>query len=189
MRRGVLLALFVVFGLAWAQSYQVQGGEARYRVREQLAGVNFPSDAVGVTSGVSGQVSLEGNRVSGRIVIRLDRLKSDQARRDGFLARNTLQTDRYPEAIFVPQEIRGLPNPLPQTGRYSMQITGQLTIRGVTRSVVWQAEVAFEGTQARISTRTSFPFERFDLTQPRVFSVLSVENEIRLEADLVFRRV
>src|SRR5215216_6262618 len=38
-----------------------EGNEARYRVREQLAGVDLPSDAVGVTKGVSGQILVESD--------------------------------------------------------------------------------------------------------------------------------
>src|SRR5262245_40105338 len=33
-----------------------QGTKARYKVREQLAGINFPSDAVGTTEAVTGAV-------------------------------------------------------------------------------------------------------------------------------------
>jgi hypothetical protein len=36
--------------------------------------------------------------------------------------------------------------------------------------------------------RTEFPFEKFGLVQPRVPILLSVENRIRLEVDLVLRR-
>ena len=32
----------------------VEGSKARYKVREQLAGINFPSDAVGTTEAVTG---------------------------------------------------------------------------------------------------------------------------------------
>src|SRR5688572_12018089 len=35
------------------------GNEARYRVREQLAGVDFPNDAVGVTSAITGEIVLD----------------------------------------------------------------------------------------------------------------------------------
>src|SRR5687768_12656231 len=32
------------------------GSKARYKVREQLAGISFPSDAVGTTEGVTGAI-------------------------------------------------------------------------------------------------------------------------------------
>ena len=43
----------------------IDGNEARYRVREQLAGIDFPSDAVGKTDRVEGSLLIG---VDGRIV-------------------------------------------------------------------------------------------------------------------------
>jgi len=67
-------------------------------------------------------------------------------------------------------------------------VVGDLTIRDVTQEVVWEGEAEFSGQEVRVLLRTEFPFERFGLVQPRVPILLSVENRIRLEVDLVLRR-
>jgi hypothetical protein len=43
------------------------GNEARYRIREQLVGVDLPNDAIGVTSDVTGGIAFDaaGNLVPG----------------------------------------------------------------------------------------------------------------------------
>ena len=41
-----------------ARLEMTEGTTARYKVREQLAGVSFPSDAVGTTSAVSGVICI-----------------------------------------------------------------------------------------------------------------------------------
>ncbi|GLV47973.1 hypothetical protein TJA_11310 [Thermus sp. LT1-2-5] len=178
------LALFIP---ALAQSFEVVSGEARYRVREELLGVGI-TDAVGATKAVSGQVALQGGRASGEFVVDLRELRSDQARRDNYLRQNTLQTDRFPTATFRPKEVKGLPNPLPQSGKASIQVVGDLTLRDVTQEVVWEGEAEFRGQEVRVFLKTEFPFERFRLVQPRVPVVLGVENRIRLEVDLTLRR-
>jgi len=164
-----------------------EGNEARYRVREQLANVDLPNDAVGVTSAITGQLVLDaqGQVVPGasKFVIDMTTLKSDRERRDGYLQRRTLETELFPTVTLVPTALRGLPWPLPAAGAFSFELEGDLTIKSVTRSVRWQVnatagEGGFSGTAA-----TSFPFEAFELTQPKVSSVLSVENEIKLEYD------
>jgi polyisoprenoid-binding protein YceI len=164
-----------------------EGNEARYRVREQLANVDLPNDAVGVTSAITGQLVLDaqGQVVLGasKFVIDMTTLKSDRERRDGYLQRRTLETEQYPTVTLAPTALRGLPWPLPAAGAFSFELEGDLTIRSVTRSVRWQVnatagEGGFSGTAA-----TSFPFEAFELTQPKVPIVLSVENEIKLEYD------
>jgi len=188
-----LVALLLIFGTALAQSrleLVTAQSEARYRVREQLAGVNFPSDAVGVSKQVQGVVRLDrnGRALEGsRFTVDLSALTSDQARRDNYLRRNTLNTAQYPLAEFVPKEVRGLSFPLPASGKATVQIVGDLKIRDVTRSVTWEGEVEFRGDTAILQAHTSFTFRDFGLTQPRVLSVLSVDETIRLEVNFTFR--
>jgi polyisoprenoid-binding protein YceI len=162
-----------------------QQNEARYRVREQLARLNFPNDAVGVTRGVGGVlvIDAEGRVASAesRFVIDMTALESDSDRRDNFVRRNTLQTDEHPTVVFVPTGLRGLAWPLPEAGAVTFQMVGELTIRGVTRPAVWdvEANVANGGISGEATTR--FTFADFDITKPRVASVLSVDDDIRLE--------
>lgn len=166
--------------------------EARYRVREQLAGINFPSDAVGTTSTVEGSLSLDAQgriRTSdSRLTVDLRSLRSDKERRDNYVRRNTLETERYPTAVFNPSELRGLPFPLPQTGTTSFELIGDLTIRDTTRRVTWEATATFNGQELSVQAKTSLRFADFGLSIPRVASVLSVEDTIHLETDLLLRR-
>lgn len=165
--------------------------EARYRVREQLVGVDLPNDAVGATRAITGVLVLEGNTVvseASRFQVDLRTLTSDQARRDNFIRRNTLQTDRYPYAVFVPREVRGLPSPLPTSGEHTFQLIGDLTIREVTRPVTWEVTARVEGDRVIAQARTQFTFADFNLEPPQVPVVLSVDETIRLEIDVVLQR-
>ena len=166
--------------------------EARYRVREQLAGISFPSDAVGTTSAIDGSLSLDAHgRIrpsDSRLTVDLRTMRSDKDRRDNYVRRNTLETERYPMAVFIPSELRGLPFPLPQTGTASFELVGDLTIRDTTRRATWEATATFSGQEVSVKAKTSFRFADFGLSIPRVASVLSVEDTIRLETDLLLQR-
>ena len=166
--------------------------EARYRVREQLAGINFPSDAVGTTRAIDGSIFLDAQgriRTSdSRLTVDLRTLRSDRDRRDNYVRRNTLETERYPTAVFIPSELRGLPFPLPQTGTASFELIGDLTIRDTTQPVTWEATATFNGQEVSVQAKTSFRFADFGLSIPRVASVLSVEDTIHLETDILLRR-
>ncbi len=174
---------------ALAVTYTVQEeSEASYRVREQLARLNFPNDAVGVTEGVSGSIVLgdDGSVLEGsEIVVDVSQLQSDESRRDGYLQRNTLESDTYPEVVFVPTELRGLTFPLPASGEAELEILGALSVRDVTRDVVWQGTAMFEGAQVAIAASTSFTFSAFEIEKPSVMSVLSVADDIVLEVKLM----
>jgi polyisoprenoid-binding protein YceI len=168
------------------------GSEVRYRVREQLVGLNFPNDAVGATSAVDGAIAfdLQGRVVpaESRFTVDLRTLRSDEARRDNYLRRNTLETERYPTVVFAPVEVRGLPTPLPESGSLPFELVGDLTVKEVTRRVSWSATAGFEGPRVAVRAQIAFRFGDFGLRIPRVSFVLSVEDDIKLEADLVLRR-
>jgi len=83
--------------------------------------------------------------------------------------------------VFVPTELHGLPSPLPSSGEATFRIVGELTIRGVTRPTTWDVTARFAEGEVAGLAKTQFTFDDFELRKPRVASVLSVEDEIRLE--------
>lgn len=165
---------------------------AQYRVREQLASVSLPSDAIGKTSAISGQIvgKPDGTIDSSqsKFVVDLRTLQSDRSQRDGFLRRNTLQSDQYPNAVFVPTSQTGLPVPVPTSGQATFKLMGDLTIRNVTKQVTWDVTCQGQGNEGTCHGSTTFPFEYFNLDQPRVPVVLSVEDHITLEFDLTLQK-
>lgn len=163
------------------------GNEARYRVREQLAGMDLPNDAVGSTSEVTGAIVVDSTgrviREESRFVVDLRNLKSDRDRRDRYLQRRTLVTDSFPTVVLVPTAIRGLAAPLRASGTRSFEVLGELTVRGVTRPTTWLVTAQLDGARISGTAATRFAFADFQLTQPRVASVLSVADTIQLEYD------
>jgi polyisoprenoid-binding protein YceI len=162
-----------------------QGNRARYRVREQLASLDFPNDAVGETRSISGQVVVgpDGtvDRDASRIVIDMTSLESDQDRRDNFLRRNTLETERHPTLTLIPTVLRGLPNPLPDSGEHNFILLADMILKGVTHPTSWEVRATFSNGAVLGQASTILTFERLGLEKPRVRSVLSVADDIRLE--------
>jgi polyisoprenoid-binding protein YceI len=163
------------------------GNEARYRVREQLVGVNLPNDAIGKTTQITGTIlAFPDGRIvrdSSRIVVSVASLKSDKDRRDGFIRGRTLETDKYPTVELVPTSIRGFAAPLPAAGPVTFELLGDLTVHGVTRPSVWQVTAHAEGQDVAGTATTAFTFKDINLDQPRVPVVLSVADTIKLEYD------
>jgi polyisoprenoid-binding protein YceI len=164
--------------------------KAIFRVREQLARVNFPSDAEGSTGAVNGQIALRTNPAgvvsdASKITVDLRTLATDSNQRDSYIKRNTLQTDQYPTAEFVPTKAEGLPSPLPESGEHSFKLTGLMTVHGVQKEVTWDATTKREGSQLTGTATTTLKFGDFGMEPPKVPVVLSVVDEIRLELGLV----
>src|SRR5688500_7550884 len=108
MTRGAVAALLFVAGAGSVQAQNrwtlaAQGNEARYLVREQLVGRDLPNDAVGKTNAIEGGLVIDaaGNIVKegSSFTIDMASLKTDSDRRDGFVRRNTLQTEAHPKAV------------------------------------------------------------------------------------------
>ena len=168
------------------------GNEARYRVREQLMGANLPNDAIGATKWIEGSILAypDGRIVkdSSKIIIHLDSLKSDKDRRDGFLRRRTLETEKYPTVELIPTEIRGFNGALPASGTASFQLLGDLVLKGVPHPTVWNVTARAEGQNVAGTASTAFTFKDVGLDQPKVPVVLSVADTIKLEYDFRMAR-
>lgn len=165
--------------------------QARFKVREQLAGMQLPNDAVGTTKAVHGTIVFDQNgeiiREQSKFTVDLNTLRTDQPMRDAFIKQNTLETQRFPTAEFVPHTAQGLPWPLPTTGEATFKLAGEMTVHGVTRTVTWDVTARFSGREASGTATTSVTFGDFGMTQPRVARVLSIEDNIRLELDFALQ--
>jgi polyisoprenoid-binding protein YceI len=166
------------------------GSEARFRVREQLARRNLPSEAIGRTREVAGGITFgpDGAIADGsKISVRLDSLATDDRQRDRFIKDNTLQTRRFPMVEFVPKSAPGLAWPLPTDDKLSFQLTGDLTVHGVTRPVTWEMTAQFAPGEVSGSGSTQVTLDQFGMEKPSVMSVLSIDDTVALEID--FRAV
>lgn len=163
------------------------GNAARYRIREQLVGLDLPNDAVGETLGVTGVIAADakGNVIASesRFVVDVTALKSDKERRDGFVRRRVLETDANPTVTFVPTAVKGLTLPLPRSGRQSFEMIGDLTVKRKTRQALWKVDAQFRPDRITGTASTSFTFADYGIDQPRVPVVLSVDETIKLELD------
>jgi len=160
---------------------------ARYLVREQLANLDFPIDAIGETNEINGSISLDknGNVISEKsiIIVNVQSLKSDNGRRDRYISRKSLETNTYPEAKIVVTKIENLTWPVPKNGTGEIIIIGDMTAHGVTNQISWNTTVNFNDNNIKGLAKTNFKFDKFDMDIPRVAIVLSVDDNIRLELD------
>ena len=168
------------------------GSKAEYRVREQLARLNFPNDAVGATESVTGAIVIRPDGTftgDSRLTVDLRTLRTDEPKRDGFIRETTLETNRYPLAEFVPRRYTGLPTPLPTSGGATFRLTGDMTLHGMTTEQAWDVAATFAFDAVTVKATTRFNFAKFKIAIPRIFGLLSVDDDIRLELNVRMRRV
>jgi polyisoprenoid-binding protein YceI len=163
------------------------GNAVRYRVRERLVGQDLPNDAIGETKNITGAIAIDSSgkviRESSKFVVDAGTFVSDKDRRDGYVRGRLLDATQYPSIVLVPTEVRGVSLPLPTSGARSIEMVGDLTVRGVTRPTTWQGTAQFQDGRLTGSAATAFTFNDIRMEQPRVRVLLSVADTIRLEID------
>jgi polyisoprenoid-binding protein YceI len=168
------------------------GNEGRYRLREKLVGMELPYDAVGTTGGVTGAIALDASGkvvpAESKLTIDVTALKSDKEKRDGYVQRRLLETEKYPTVEFVPTAIRGIPAKIPTSGSVNFEMDGKLTVKGVTHPTTWKGTANFQGDRVTGNAYTVFTFDDVQLQKPSVSVILTLADDIRLEYDFALQR-
>ena len=164
------------------------GTRARYKVTEQLAGISFPSDAVGTTEGITGAIIVNPDgsiAPESKLTVDLKSLTSDQSMRDGYIQQRTLETDKFPTLVIVPKKAVGLPAPLPagQQAQAGFQLIVDMTLHGVTKETTWNVVATFGNTSVGGRATTTVAFGDFNMTKPTLARLLSVDDKIQLEIE------
>jgi len=166
------------------------GSQAGYRVREQLASLAAPSDAVGRTSAVTGTVTLaqsaSGDSVTAAsVTVDVSKLSSDQARRDQRIHSQGLESDRYPTGTFQLTTPIALPATAASGQAINVSATGALTVHGVTRTVTIPIAARLTGSKIELVGSITFPFSQFGMTPPSIGGFVSVQDNATMEFQLL----
>lgn len=170
------------------------GTTARYKVREQLAGISFPSDAVGTTQAVTGSIVVKPDgsidAAQSKLSVDLKTLTSDQQMRDGYVQNRTLETAKFPTMEFVPKRAVGLPAPLPagMQAQAGFQLIGDTTLHGVTKETTWNVVATFGNDLVGGRATTTIDFATFGMAKPSLARLLSVDDKIELEIEFRCKR-
>jgi polyisoprenoid-binding protein YceI len=169
------------------------GSVAGYRVREKLAVLPAPSDAVGRTSAITGRATVVDaggvhTVTAADFAVQVSTLTSDKPMRDQRVHTLGLQTDTYPTVTFT----LGRPIPLPAatTGGQDVQVTaiGPLTMHGVTRTVSIPLTLRLSGSEFEAVGSISFPWSEFGMTAPNYGDFVQVTDTATMELDLHLTR-
>ncbi len=159
-----------------------EGSEATFTVEEKLASLSLPNDAVMRTTGLSGEVHLDGR--PSVITIDLQSMVSDQPRRDQFVRGQMFPND--PAATFTLDDTGPLPDGFLEGDDVTTQITGRLAILGAEAPVAFEIEARHDGDVVFIVGRTMFEWAEFGMTAPNLRFV-QVTDEVHTEVLLAVR--
>src|SRR5438128_2263154 len=169
------------------------GSQAGYRVREQLASLAAPSDAVGRTSAITGTLTITQaagsyTLTAADFTVDVSTLTSDQSRRDQRIHSQGLESSRYPTATFKLTSPITLPAEAGSGQTIHVSATGALTIHGVTKTVTIPIDARLTGSKIELVGSITFPFSQFGMTPPSIGGFVTVQNNATMEFQLMLSR-
>ena len=164
--------------------------KATIRVREQLARLPAPNDAIITITGAQGTFTLNPDgtfATDSKISLDMTTITTDDRQRTDSIRRDPLEVTRFRTSELVPKTTTGLTLPLARSGDFAFQLTGDLTLHGVTKSVTFDVKATRANGKltATATANPSWKFGDFGMRPPSSFSVLSIVDEIRMEFALV----
>ena len=164
---------------------------AGYRVREKLAALPAQSDAVGRTSAITGTITVaHGGDITiangARFEVDVSKLTSNESMRDNRIRTMGLESSRFPTATFVSSAPIQLPASASTGQATKTEVTGDLTIHGVTTRVTIPLATQLTGGRIEVIGSLSFPFSDFGMTAPSIGGFVTVTNTATLEFQLFF---
>lgn len=169
--------------------------EASFTLEEDLSGVR--TTVIGTTTELGGSVFVDmanpSNSVIGAIVVNARTLETDNSFRNRALRSQILMSarDEFEFIVFEPRELSDFSADSVTVGEtLSFNITGDLTVTDVTRSVTFAATVRLDSeTQISGSALVNLLHADFGLTIPEVPRVANVTDDVELRLDFVARVV
>jgi polyisoprenoid-binding protein YceI len=165
----------------------VAGSVVGYRVNEVLAGQN--NVAVGRTSAISGDMSIDGSSVTAAsFTVQMATIHSDESERDVQFDGRIMDTSAYPTGtltLTAPIDLRTIPA---DGVIRSYRATGNLTLHGKTRSVTFTLQA--ERTSAGMEVSGSIPivFADWGIGNPSFADFVTTQNHGLLEFLIKFSR-
>lgn len=139
-----------------------EGSQVGYRVAEVLFGQS--AEAVGRTGEVTGSLSVEGASVTAaELVVDMASIESDEPNRDNQFRGRIMDTATFPEATFVltqPIELGEVPS---DGDQLTADAVGDLTLRGVTRSVTIPLVAVLDGATFAVNGTITIDFDDYDI--------------------------
>lgn len=166
-----------------------QESVASYSVREKFLKENLDATAVGKTSSIQGELVLDGGAIQPSTVrVDLTTLKSDKSMRDNKLKSIGLETEKYPTAEFTITGAEGQAPVLTEGKEVAFKLAGSMKLHGTEKPLVFDAKALLQGDTVKVSATTQFKMELFNIQPPNILNLISVDDNVKLDIQVVGKK-
>lgn len=163
--------------------------EARYSVQEVYVGGIEGKLVVGQTNVIDGEVLVDWDNPSqsqlGMVTVNVEQLTSDSRQRDRQIRSSYLESSRYPEATYIPEETQTFPDSISEGETVNFVLHGFLTVHDVTILSDWAIELTVERDRLVGSATTDILMSDFGVGPISIVGLLSTEDKMQLTLDFI----
>jgi len=121
--------------------------------------------------------SADTGKASGAVVVDAASGESGNGSRDGRMHKNVLESAKYAEISFAPDQMEGSVN---LNGKSSLKLHGTMKIHGTTHEIIAPAEVTINDGQLKADIRFDVPYVAWGMKDPSTF-LLKVSKTVEIE--------
>ena len=155
-----------------------------YRVKEILFGQD--TEGVGRTKDVEALLTIADNSVTkGSFTVQMGTIMSDAGKRDAQFNNRIMDVTTYPTATFTLTQPIALPEGAVSGEVITAEATGDLTLRGTTKSVTFPIEAQVKGASFTVVGNITIVFDEWGIPAPGIPGI-TVDPQGLLEFSLVF---
>ena len=97
--------------------------------------------------------------------------------RDSKMHREVLESQKYPEIVFTPAQVKGTLN---AQGPSQLEVSGTFRLHGQDHDLTLPFSVPVTGSQATATTHFAIPYQKWGLKNPSTF-ILRVKDTVELD--------
>jgi polyisoprenoid-binding protein YceI len=183
----IFLFLFVCGRLAAADTGTAPPGVLTFKVDPAKSTVQFTLGAVlhtvrGSFKVRSGAIRFHPatGKIGGQVTVDVRSGNTGEAARDRQMHANVLESDRFPEAAFLPDSVNGR---VAAKGESAVEVHGTLRLHGRDHEMTIPVKVQIRGDTALTRAKFAVPYVSWGMKDPSTF-VLQVDKSVNVEVTL-----
>ncbi|HHY56437.1 MAG TPA: YceI family protein [Chloroflexi bacterium] len=146
-------------------------------------------DVVGSTQEIEGRLTLNLDDLSAPLgentfTVKMNTFTTDQRDRDKWIRENGPRFNDYPLATFTATSIEGAPAAYNEGEEVSFKLSGDLTIREITRPVTFDVTATLRGDTLTGVATTRLKMSDFGIEPPNFANTLTVADEFGIEVQI-----
>ena len=116
-------------------------------------------------------------KASGEVVVDVASGDSGSAARDRRMHKDILQSEQYPEAVFIPDHVEGR---IATSGNSELDVHGRFRIHGSEHELTLHTQVQTKGDEITVASHFTMPYVKWGMKNPSTF-ILRVSDHVEID--------